>query len=236
MTIYCIAAHVFAKYINGQIVFLDTKNDQYSALEAEVSGYLKGLDTAGAVQIENLCPSVSDQVLKTLNDLHKAGIVEIRSAMPANRPKMDFLCPNRDINSSRFVGKSKFDIQVFVKFVVACILSVFGLKILGLYRLVKIMPGNNNATKVQDERSASDLEDIVIKFRVVRSLFYTARDHCYFDCAVMMIFLKFYGYQPRWIFAVKMNPFAAHCWVQVGSVLVSDYLRGTDHFTPIMVI
>lgn len=38
------------------------------------------------------------------------------------------------------------------------------------------------------------------------------------------------------VFGVKLEPFAAHCWVQSGDVVVNDRLDNVRSFTPILVI
>jgi hypothetical protein len=49
-----------------------------------------------------------------------------------------------------------------------------------------------------------------------------------------MRFLAMSGVSAEWIFAVRSNPFEAHCWVQSGSVVLNDVIDEVRAYTPIM--
>jgi hypothetical protein len=38
------------------------------------------------------------------------------------------------------------------------------------------------------------------------------------------------------VFAAKLDPFAAHCWLQSGEVLLNDRLDRIESFTPVCVV
>jgi len=84
--------------------------------------------------------------------------------------------------------------------------------------------------------SPEDLQSVMILFRQIRIFFYSSNEHCYFDCAVLTRFLRYCGFDAAWIFGVSTDPFEAHCWVQVGEIVVSDWQVAIDSFTPILII
>ncbi|MGV9005945.1 MAG: lasso peptide biosynthesis B2 protein [Brevundimonas sp.] len=43
------------------------------------------------------------------------------------------------------------------------------------------------------------------------------------------------GIHADWIFGVRTWPFAAHCWLQIGDLVIADTLERVDRYTPIMV-
>lgn len=43
------------------------------------------------------------------------------------------------------------------------------------------------------------------------------------------------GIHSDWIFGVRTWPFAAHCWLQIGDLVIADTLDRVDRYTPIMV-
>ena len=43
-----------------------------------------------------------------------------------------------------------------------------------------------------------------------------------------------HGVQTDWIFGVRTWPFAAHCWLQIGDMVVGDSLARVKGYTPIM--
>lgn len=42
------------------------------------------------------------------------------------------------------------------------------------------------------------------------------------------------GYRPTLVIGVKLDPFAAHCWVQTGTRVDNDSVERVRHFTPIL--
>jgi hypothetical protein len=44
------------------------------------------------------------------------------------------------------------------------------------------------------------------------------------------------GIDARWVFGVRTWPFLAHCWVQVGELVVGDSLDRVGGFTPILAV
>ena len=47
-------------------------------------------------------------------------------------------------------------------------------------------------------------------------------------------FLAGDGVAADWVFGVRAQPFQAHCWVEVGTLLLSDALECIRGFTPIL--
>jgi hypothetical protein len=63
------------------------------------------------------------------------------------------------------------------------------------------------------------------------------RDYlCLFDSLALLEFLLHYGVQADWIFGVASDPFAAHCWLQRGNVLLNDSLDRVTGFYPILAV
>jgi len=44
------------------------------------------------------------------------------------------------------------------------------------------------------------------------------------------------GIHPDWVFGVRTWPFAAHCWLQIGDLVIADTLDRVNRYTPIMVV
>jgi hypothetical protein len=75
--------------------------------------------------------------------------------------------------------------------------------------------------------------DLVRSFQVLRPIF-PRRYLCLFDSLALVNFLAGYGIHPDWIFAVREDPFTAHCWVQQGGVVLNDEVEHISLYTPIM--
>jgi hypothetical protein len=52
---------------------------------------------------------------------------------------------------------------------------------------------------------------------------------------LLLHFLKLRGVEADWVFGVRTHPFEAHCWVDVGGVVLNDSLEHVRWFTPIAI-
>jgi hypothetical protein len=62
-----------------------------------------------------------------------------------------------------------------------------------------------------------------------------AREACLKEALALLYYLGRAGCAADWVFAVKGAPFAAHCWVQLGDIVLNDSLENVRAYTPIMV-
>jgi hypothetical protein len=71
----------------------------------------------------------------------------------------------------------------------------------------------------------------------LRPLFYTAKDHCLYDCVVLVEFMAHYGLYPTWIIGVKrFAPFMAHSWVQYRGYAFDGSPENLRAFVPILAV
>lgn len=66
------------------------------------------------------------------------------------------------------------------------------------------------------------------------ALFATTHDQCLPRSLALALYLAHRGIAPELVFAVKLQPFKAHCWVECGDRLVNDRLDTVRNFTPIL--
>lgn len=59
---------------------------------------------------------------------------------------------------------------------------------------------------------------------------------CLHRSFMLLHFLAERGMAADWVFGVRTWPFAAHCWVQVGPLIVGDDLHKVVRYTPILVV
>jgi hypothetical protein len=85
------------------------------------------------------------------------------------------------------------------------------------------------------DRDLAALPAIVDGFRVSGRIV-SSHDHCLVRSIAMARHLLATGLRSDLVFGVSVRPFAAHCWVQYGDVVVSDRLDHVRNFTPILVI
>ncbi len=59
---------------------------------------------------------------------------------------------------------------------------------------------------------------------------------CLFRTAMLRRFLHRRGLRAAWVFGVRTWPFSAHCWLQVGGVVINDRVDHVAGFAPVMVV
>lgn len=80
--------------------------------------------------------------------------------------------------------------------------------------------------------SADDVSDLARGYAKAR-LYVPARRRCVPDSLALMHSLWRRGHDAELYFGVRLEPFAAHCWVQRGDLLLSDPLDIVREFTPV---
>ncbi|MET3780812.1 hypothetical protein ABIC32_001457 [Brevundimonas sp. 1080] len=59
---------------------------------------------------------------------------------------------------------------------------------------------------------------------------------CLHRSFMLLHYLKEQAISADWVFGVRTWPFAAHCWLQIGDVVVGDDLHRVSRYTPILIV
>ena len=70
------------------------------------------------------------------------------------------------------------------------------------------------------------------RFAAVRTALPVGRA-CLPDSLALIAWLGRHGIDSTLVFGVKLDPFAAHCWVQAGDLLLSERLEEIERLTPV---
>jgi hypothetical protein len=73
-------------------------------------------------------------------------------------------------------------------------------------------------------------------FGAMRALFLSTRSLCLLESIVLLEFFARYRLYPQWVFGVQTRPFAAHCWLQHGHLVLNDTAERVSAYTPIMAV
>ena len=83
---------------------------------------------------------------------------------------------------------------------------------------------------------ASGIRTLSHDFFRIRPFVYSSRDKCLYDCMVLLEFLAYFELFPTLVIGVTTFPFRAHCWLQYGPLVLTDYVEHTRAYTPILVV
>lgn len=84
-------------------------------------------------------------------------------------------------------------------------------------------------------KSAAEISALASRFHRARALV-PIRPSCLQDSIALGLWLARRSACPAVIFGVKLDPFAAHCWVQTEAVILNDAPDTVSQFAPVLVI
>ncbi|MFJ6024269.1 lasso peptide biosynthesis B2 protein [Brevundimonas sp. NPDC092305] len=204
------APDIFMARADEDIVVLDLVNDRYDGL----------FDAAEAVRLDGrggLSPA--DDHIRS--ELIATGLAVEGPVGPADRPIPP---PRREVEAdprppAQDIGRA------------AIVLSSATLKFRGkrLRELVNIAHPIRGPAPYDEAR----LSRLVGAARIART-WIPFEGECLQRAFLLRAYLASQGVTTDWIFGVRTWPFAAHCWLQIGDLLVGDRLARASQFTPIM--
>lgn len=219
--------HVHFCYRGDAVVFLDLERDDYMFVGAEGAAVLRGLSSLDS----NL---MTPERRTALNELLEGGLLTTdRNAGRAVAPTVAALAttPLLEDEAASSVRASVGNVW---NFFVASTLAAARLRWGHLHQTI---------TRVQRRKAKHasrpiDLErsrELVAIFMRLRSLF-PRRYLCLYDSLALIEFLARYHIHPSWIFGVRLEPWAAHCWVQEAGYIFNEDIEEAAGYTPVMVI
>ena len=92
------------------------------------------------------------------------------------------------------------------------------------------------AAQIDIAEEATRIATLSQDFFRLRPFVYSSRDKCLYDCLVLLEFLAYFDLFPTLVIGVATFPFRAHCWLQYGSLVLTDYVEHTRAYGPILVV
>lgn len=212
------APHVHLASIDEDVIVLDLLKDQYDYLVDAASWLTAGDD--GRIIVRDVAAA---------NALREAGIAIVDPPLSLRRPRVR---PNRDIPVP---GRSPGREILRALFGLTAATAVFQNK--SLIELVRNDPSPAESKK-QTGYDALPESTVAASLAAAR----LARPWVPFEgeCLQRAFQLRYYlarrGIATDWVFGVRTWPFSAHCWLQVGDVVIGDRLERVARYTPIMTV
>jgi hypothetical protein len=213
--------------LEGGLIFLDIQRDQYFRLSSELErafvDYWQGdgcatSDVGGLVKRNILTPSTTWTV---------------RSWAPA----VD--APNRSAFESFPLEKKLRTTEILEVLGIVCS-TRFQLRLRSLREVLNSLIAYRRTRAPRQiptpaEPSLQHLRDVTSIFRRAR-LYVPIEPCCLLDSLALARFLAHHNLHADIVFGVTGDPFSAHCWLQVGTLVLNDSVGNVDTYTPIRVI
>jgi hypothetical protein len=226
----------------SDVVFLDLKEDKYLSMEAaKVRSVLplpmlaaKANDLSRSGETESLGGNSGQ---RSAQALLKRGLLTIDPAVGKEVEIARVDEPDADLIGIALPVQPKIRPIDVVRFVTATISAWKDIRFGSLQAIVSKVSGRRCEDRDGDDQlDLGRAKSCVAIFERMRPYMFSARDKCLFESFVLANFLAMYGLYPQWVFGVRTDPFAAHCWLQHRRVVFNDYAEHAGEFTPIMII
>lgn len=130
--------------------------------------------------------------------------------------------------------KSSIRWRHIIDFVRACTWARRSVRSRTLYLVAEDIGKKKNAAGASFD--ADRAVELVGVFRRLRPHTFAARDQCLFHALALIRFLASYNVHPTWVIGVRTKPWAAHSWVQQGTLLLDANPEEVCEYTPILAI
>lgn len=235
MSTYYVLRHVFLCVNADQILVLDLKNNEYSALDPEQALALGGLvrgwplradGTVGTAEAEALAAKWMREGVLLTTDRRRG-----KEATPVQISR-----PSEVLLQSESIDQWKMRPRHIAAFVYAMMATLIERHLIPLRWTVRYVAWRKARRARLSPCPLERAKELMAIFRWLRPFGFSAKDHCLFDSLALVNFLACFRVFPEWVFAVDGAPFAAHSWVQHGPIVFNDGVEIVERYTPIMVI
>jgi hypothetical protein len=218
---YAIPDHLSFCEIDGRTIFLDLRLDRYIELDPDTRVILDRCREAHA-------PPGSDAA--DVERLQCLGLI-VPSARPTKLAPIDVDVPPRSLRDEP--SPHSQGAWPIVPEVLALLLRTRRVLKRGGLEVAVAEVRSRNADRSCSPRLNDELVEAAGQFRAARRLI-PIRPNCLLDSLSLSSFLSRRGLWASLIFGVKLDPFAAHCWLQTADAIVNDGADTVTAFTPVL--
>jgi len=234
-----LADGVFLCVVERHAVMLDLKTDTYSAVPlgediGDESVSTEELERRLLNQLQPHRASLLDAGVLVAETTGGAPVSTYRALVPAAR---HFLGRD-DARCFGLSGDMTRSLRIGIRDLVRFAAASFRASRLLKKRPIGEVVGAVRKRKASRQNAVARIDDLrrqLLIFRRLRPL-YPRPYLCLFDALALVEFLARRGHFPTWVFGVQLEPFGAHCWVQVDNRVLNEEAEYAREFTPIMAV
>lgn len=239
---YWLPSHVRACSTATGTVLLDLRRNRYFGVGHKETTVLRSFAgnwdspaTPSASFASDAEPLPMQDALRIADKLVEAGLLSDIAPTPAafapTQVDLDSLLTSVGHEIDR---KSSIRWRHIVAFVRACTWARRSVRSRTLYLVAEDIGRQKSAAGASfDADRAIELVGI---FRRLRPHTFAARDQCLFHALALVRFMASFDVHPTWVIGVRTKPWAAHSWVQHGTLLLDSNPEEVCEYTPILAI
>ena len=227
MSRFWLAPHVVACITDTAAVFLDLERDRYRALGARMHVRLGQLIDGWPVS--NCADALEPVPHNVTAELLSTGILA-----PEQRPRrfQQSALPMKPTTCVLSTPTTTVRLRDAWTFSRSCYWARHSLRTRSLLDVAIEL----SDTKQALEFGATDVRQQVSRFRALRVWSFSAQDRCLFHALALTHFLLRQRIPATWVIGVRTQPWSAHSWVQLDSMLLDATPEQIAPFTVILAI
>lgn len=238
---YYMPSHVHCSIDADAAVFLDLRTDQYHMLlGAKARAFENLLSRAPDLLRRTIrldCPASKDDQTVTSTmviELLDNNLLTLETPDRPSAPPTRIPTPDRNLIDAEAPDPTYMRKSDILRLFVSCLIAKFRLKWTTIESVVSAVERRNRsgATVPLDLGKARNLVRIYRKLRPLLPMEFTCLD----DSLSLLEFLARYHCFPHWVFAIQLEPWAAHCWVQYDSVTFNEDNDVARTYLPVLVV
>lgn len=233
---YRLADHVRACRVDGVVILLDLERGRYigvggpaiSALSRAVCGW-------PASESTGITGDAELDVTQQVGALNRQGLLACAST-PASE-HVTLMPPLASVYDAGVCTSHAVQWRRIAHLGCASFIAARWLKRHSLATIARRVTSLRPLRPRDDGRLATDaLRGAAAWYLRTRPLVMTSRDECLHDSLTLLRFLATEQLHAHWVIGVRTRPFAAHSWVQAGSLVLNDMHEHVRGFTPLLVV
>ena len=236
---YLIPNHIYLCRTREGILFLNLRNEKYVGVSGTELQCVRALVPGWPIgTLRGDEPELTERAVQAARKLHDAGLLttDPRSGKAAHPPQVEDGVSSllQQIPNSPSRGTLTHLVRLtYAAITVAGILKFRSLEYaVRRIRRRKMARGAHIYTAVE----ATGIAALAQNFFRLRPFVYSSQGKCLYDCLALLEFLAYFELFPTLVIGVATFPFRAHCWLQYGPLVLTDYLENTRVYTPILVV
>jgi len=236
---YWVPIHIRACSTTTGAVLLDLKRSRYFGIGRDelnvLARFAPHWPASYFAGTERLDANAADTNNRIANALFTAGLLTQNAPTEAGLPSREVDLSATLTSVGHQIEKSApLQLAHVVNFIHACAWARRAQRARTLYSVAtEISDYKSRAPQRFDTQQAIEL---VCIFRRLRPFTFTAQEQCLFHALALIKFLSHYRIFPTWVIGVRPKPWAAHSWVQEGSLLLDSNPEHVCEYTPILTV
>jgi hypothetical protein len=236
-----LASHIYFACDGEAVIFLDLHSDNYKMLAgAKAQEFKAMLSITTDFLLELSLPADQDLPAKgafrrdLLSELQQNRLLTDKKEEAAGC-RANIALPVEDLIDTQKARDLHIGLRDLWRFTSSCIAAAWRLRFASIHAIVGSLRRRKRFSTPHQQPDLAQVRLLLEFYRRLRPLF-PHNFLCLFDSLALIEFLSRYHFYPDMIFAIKLDPWAAHCWVQYGTVALNQNIEEASCYVPIMAV